>query len=300
MDNVKMIAFLICTSLLFVACQNTKPKPIPDLSSLDLLRGDIILCSGKKFGEVSFSVGCNTSVRETFDLALSLLHSFEYAEAEKAFVKVIDGDSDCAMAYWGIAMSKYHALWFAPSSKDLERGRVLVKIGEGHAKSERERVYLDAIAAFYDDYEIFDHETRASRYEKKMEALYQTYDRDTEAAVFYALALNSTADPTDESFTNQRKAGEILESLAVAQPNHPGIAHYIIHNYDNPVLAHKALATARRYADIAPASSHAQHMPSHIFTRLGLWEESIQSNLNSAASAQCYGESAQLKGYLFH
>ena len=135
--------------------------------------------------------------------------------------------------------------------------------------------------------------------EKKMEEIYKKYAKDTEAAIFYALTLNSTADQTDKNYPNQRKAGKILESIFPDQPNHPGIAHYIIHNYDYPELAHLALPTARKYAEIAPASAHAQHMPSHIFTRLGLWEESIQTNLNSASSAVCYTESIEMKGYWF-
>jgi len=130
-----------------------------------------------------------------------------------------------------------------------------------------------------------------------MEKIYKKYEDDTEAAIFYALTLNSTADPTDQNYTNQRKAGSILESIFPSQPNHPGIAHYIIHNYDNPELAHLALPTARRYAQIAPASAHAQHMPSHIFTRLGLCEESIQSNLNSVSSAQCYADQSEMDGH---
>jgi hypothetical protein len=290
---------IICFFFIFQGCKNNQPKPVPELTNLELLRGDLILCNGKEFGEVSFSLACNKSVRETFDLALSLLHSFEYGEAEKAFVQVIDVDPECAMAYWGIAMSIYHDLWFEPSEKELERGSKLVSIAQGLATSTKEQMYIEAIGAFYDDWKNIDHKTRASTYERHMENIYKTYEEDTEAAIFYSLALNSTADPSDESLTNQKKAGKILETLFADQPNHPGIAHYIIHNYDNPTLAPKALGTARRYAEIVPASSHAQHMPSHIFTRLGLWEESIQSNINSASSAQCYVESSGIKGYWF-
>ena len=157
----------------------------------------------------------------------------------------------------------------------LEKGSKILKIAESISKTTREQEYLDAIGAYYKDWDKIDHKTRALSMEKKMEEIYKKYEDDTEAAVFYALALNSTADPADKSYTNQRKAGGILESMFPNQPNHPGIAHYVIHNYDYPELAHLALTTARRYADIAPASAHAQHMPSHIFTRLGLWDESI-------------------------
>jgi len=280
-----------------IGCQNQKQESNLELQSLDLLRGDIVLCSGEQFGEVSFSLSCKYSVRETFDLAVSLLHSFEYDEAEKAFVKVIDADPDCAMAYWGVAMTIYHALWAAPKEKDLIKGSKIIEIAEAIPKSIREQEYLDAISVFYKDWDKIDHSSRELAYQKKMENIHKKYPDDSEAAIFYALALNSTANPADKQYQNQQKAGQILESIFPNQPNHPGIAHYIIHNYDNPILAHLALPTARKYADIAPSSAHAQHMPSHIFTRLGLWDESIQSNLNSASSAICYAEENLMEGH---
>lgn len=292
--------FFFCFLCLFciLGCQNTKEtKPDPELATIELIRGDLILCSGKQFGEVSFALSCQDGVRENFDLAVSLLHSFEYDEAEKAFVQVIDADPDCAMAYWGVAMSIYHALWAAPTEKELEKGSKILKIAESLPKTTREKDYLDAIGAYFKDWSTIDHKTRALRYEQQMEGLYKRYRDDPEAAILYALALNSTADPADKNYTNQRKAGGILESIFPDQPNHPGIAHYIIHNYDNPVLAPLALNTARRYAEIAPASAHAQHMPSHIFTRLGYWDESIQSNLNSMEAARCYAEGAGIEGH---
>lgn len=281
----------------FSGCQSKKSKPSPELLSIDLARGDIALCGNPEFGEVKFSLACDYSVRETFDLAVSLLHSFEYTEAEKAFVAVIDADPDCAMAYWGVAMSIYHDLWFAPAPEDLEKGSQILRVAESLPKSAREQDYLDAIGAFYTDWKNIDHKTRAAIMEKRMEEIYLKYDDDTEAAIFYALALKSTANPTDKDYINQRKAGKILENIFPTQPNHPGIAHYIIHNYDSPELAHMALETARRYAKIAPSSAHAQHMPSHIFTRLGLWHESILTNINSASSALCYSEAVDMNGH---
>ncbi|MDH3650569.1 MAG: hypothetical protein OEQ53_12875 [Saprospiraceae bacterium] len=280
-----------------LGCQNERSEPNPALSNVDLLRGEIILCSGESFGEVSFSLGCDYSVRETFNLAISLLHSFEYQEAEKAFVKVLDADPECAMAYWGVAMTIYHDAWFPPPEHDLIRASKILAAAESLSKDERESDYLEAIGAFYKDWETVDHKTRALNYEKEMEQMYTKYDDDMEAAIFYALALYATRDRTGTEYVNERKAGKILESIFPDQPNHPGIAHYIIHNYDNPNLAHLALPTARRYADIAPSSSHAQHMPSHIFTRLGLWDESIQSNLNSMSAAQCYAEEVDMEGH---
>lgn len=287
---------VVVLNCLITSCQNKGSNNNPDLVSFDLLRGEITLCGGNQFGEVNFPFSCDIDTKETFDLAISLLHSFEYPEAEKAFVKVMDADADCAMAYWGIAMSMYHALWFAPNEIELEKGLKIIEYAESLPKTKRESDYLEAIGAYYKKWDKVDHQTRAKRYEKKMEDIYNKYEDDTEAAVFYALALNSTADPEDRTFTNQRKAGGILESIFPTQANHPGIAHYIIHNYDNPELAHLALPTARRYAEIAPSSAHAQHMPSHIFTRLGLWDESIQSNIYSSEAAQCYAEESEMDG----
>ena len=289
----RLIGFI---ALIFTSgCQNKKSAP-PDLVSIDLLRGDITLCGTNQFGEVSFTLYCDEATREYFDLALALLHSFEYAEAEKAFVKIIDIDPNCPMAYWGVAMSIYHALWEAPTPKELEKASKLLSIAESLPKAKREQEYLDAIGAYYRDWETVPHKIRALNMERQMEAIYKQYPSDKEAAIFYALALNSTADPTDKTYRNQKKAGTILESIFPDQPNHPGIAHYIIHNYDYPELAHLALPTARKYAEIAPSSAHAQHMPSHIFTRLGLWDESIESNLNSASSARCYAEQSEMEG----
>jgi tetratricopeptide (TPR) repeat protein len=277
--------------LSIIACKNDKPKPFPELASLNLLRGELLLCSSEQFGEVNFSLSCNYETRATFDLALSLLHSFEYAEAEKAFVKVIDADPTCAMAYWGVSMSIFHSLWMQADLSYLEKGKKLLEIAKSLPTSDREKDYIDAISVFYKNWDTTDITTRKLIYEKKMEDLYAKHKDDTEAAVFYALAIRAAADPNDKTYVKQKKSGKILEELFVEYPNHPGIAHYIIHNYDYPELAEMGLTTARRYAEIAPASAHAQHMPSHIFTRLGLWQESIDTNINSVSSAVCYAES---------
>ena len=291
------VFFCLIFFISIVSCKDKTPKPSPALASLDLLRGELILCAGDQFGDVSFALSCNYDMRKTFDLAVSLLHSFEYEEAEKAFVQVLDADPNCAMAYWGVAMSISHSLWYQSDNSYLEKGSKLLEIANKIPTGDREKDYLDAITVYYKDWNTLDKQERSLLYEKKMEAIYEKYSNDTEAAVFYALALRASADRTDKNYLNQKKSGEILEKLFVEQPNHPGIAHYIIHNYDYPELAHLALPTARRYASIAPASSHAQHMPSHIFTRLGLWEESIESNVNSASSARCYAESSGMEGH---
>ncbi|MFT7049799.1 MAG: tetratricopeptide (TPR) repeat protein [Psychroserpens sp.] len=281
----------IALVLLIFSCKDNTPQPNPAFSSLDLKRGEILLCGTPQFGEVSFALDCQYDVRQAFDLAISLLHSFEYTEAEKAFVNVIDADPECAMAYWGVAMSIYHELWAPPGPKELKKGAALIDIAESLPKSERAKLYLNALGTFYKDWDTKDHKTRELLYEEKMKHIYNSQKEDTEAGIFYALAITSAADPNDKTYSSQKKAGAILQKLFAAQPNHPGIAHYVIHTYDYPEIAKNALKTARRYAEIAPASAHAQHMPSHIFTRLGLWQESIDTNINSASSAVCYAES---------
>ncbi|WP_186755642.1 tetratricopeptide repeat protein [Echinicola salinicaeni] len=287
-NAIRLLTILIMAFL--VGCQGKKPQP-PEPSDLGLLRGEITLCGSGEFGEVSFALSCNVDARSTFDLAISLLHSFEYTEAEKAFVKVLDIDPKCAMAYWGVAMSNYHSLWLQSGTAYLEKGTKVLKLAKSISTNERENAYIKALSAFYDNWKNITHQERVQRFEREMYKVYKTYTKDEEAAIFYALALRATADPSDKTYAVQRKSGEILESIYPNQPNHPGIAHYIIHNYDYPGLAELALPTARLYAQIAPASAHAQHMPSHIFTRLGLWDESISSNINSTASARCYSKS---------
>jgi tetratricopeptide (TPR) repeat protein len=299
MKSIKNALLILCLFALFftLGCQNKKPAP-PELISIDLLRGAIVLCGGDQFGDVNFSFSGSDVMRDTFNLAISLLHSFEWIEAEKAFTKVIDKDPECVMAYWGVAMCNLgHPRW-APTRKKYEKSCDMLELAEPLTKTKREEDYLDAIGTYYATaWDESNHNARALAMEKAMEALYKKYENDKEAAVFYAVALFRTADPKDKSYTKQKMAGGILESIFPDQPNHPGIAHYIIHHYDNPELAELALPTARRYADIAPASAHAQHMPSHIFTRLGLWDESIDSNINSANSARCYAEEVEMDGH---
>ncbi len=285
--------------LLVISCQNRKSKQEPELIPLELLRGEIALCGYTPglFGKVNFGSACSADIQDDFNLAIALLHSFEYQESEKVFAKIIDQDATCAMAYWGVAMCNFHALWRPPTRDDLTKGSAAIKIAKSLPnKSEKEIDYINAIAGFYDDWENMDHRSRTVKFEKAMEKLYNKYATDKEAAIFYALALNASADLADKTYKNQLKAGSILENLFPDQPDHPGIAHYIIHSYDYPQLAERALDAARRYASIAPASAHAQHMPSHIFTRLGLWEESIKSNLHATSSAKCYAQQVEING----
>jgi hypothetical protein len=266
-----------------------------------LKRGDIISCGppSKEFGTVKFTSACKPSTQEDFNLGMAMLHSFEYDESEKAFARVLDADPGCAMAYWGVAMSNFHQVWPSPASPaELEKGSAAVAKARSLETGDNiNSDYINAIGAFYNDYSKYTQRERILNYAKEMEEMYKKYPSDKEVAVFYALSLVSAADPNDKTFAYQKKAGKILNELYPGQPSHPGIVHYIIHAYDSPELASHALEAARKYASLAPASAHAQHMPSHIFTRLGLWDEAIQSNSDAAESARCYAENTGIKGH---
>jgi tetratricopeptide (TPR) repeat protein len=284
------------------SCQNETGTPrFADIASLDLKRGEVVSCGpqdGEMFGSVSFTASVPDSLKKDFNMAIALLHSFEYNESEKIFAKIIDRSPDCAMAYWGVAMSNFHALWVPPTQAELQKGAKAIEIALSiNNKSKRESDYIEALAKFYENAEKTDHHSRVLSFESAMEKLYRTYPDDIEAAIFYTLALDAAADPTDKIYRNQKKAFSILSPIFQKEPLHPGIAHYIIHNCDYPALAALALPAARKYALIAPASAHAQHMPSHIFTRLGLWDECIRSNLVSVSAAQCYASKAKMKGH---
>ena len=295
MTHSGKLILLFSIFISFSSCNNKKTSSLesPAFANLELNRGELLLCGDPNFGEVSFSLSCRYDLRETFDLGLTLIHSFEYAEAEKAFVSILDKDSECLMAYWGAAMSILnHPLSFKQNPKSLKRGEELLKVAKTLTpNNEKEKDYIAAVSIYFKDWQNLDTQTRKLNYESKMEELYIKYPDDVETAVFYSLSVLATADLNDKTYSKQKKSGKILEKLFEKYPNHPGIAHYIIHNYDSPELAHMALTTARKYAVIAPSSAHAQHMPSHIFTRLGLWNESIKSNIDSADSAVCYAES---------
>jgi tetratricopeptide (TPR) repeat protein len=240
-------------------------------------------------GQVHFPISCTSDAQRQFDRALAVLHSFWYEEAVKEFTAIGETDPGCAMAEWGVAMSLWYPLWYPPGEKALKAGAdAVAKARALGAKTERERDYIEAIAVFYTDADTRDHRARSLAYEKAMEQLHLRYPEDSEAAVFYALALDATAPPNDKSLANQRKAAAILEKVHAEQPGHPGVAHYLIHSYDSPALAAQGLPAARSYAEIAPDVPHALHMPSHIFTRVGSWQESIASNERSAAVGQAY------------
>jgi hypothetical protein len=244
----------------------------------------------EKLGRVDFPVSCGAAVQPQFNRAVAMLHSFWYEKAAEAFAEIADQDPGCGMAYWGIAMTHYHPIWEAPGPADLKQGWTAIeKARSVGAKTQRERDYISALEVFYKDSDKLDHRTRALAYAKAMEQLHERYRDDREAAIFYALGVRATAPSGDKTYANQKKAGAILEKIFAERPEHPGVAHYIIHCYDYPTLAGRGLEAARRYAKIAPDSPHALHMPSHIFTRLGLWQESIESNGASAAAARKHG-----------
>ncbi len=259
-----------------------------------------------KLGKVNFPISCDEQTKPVFNQAVAMLHSFWYEKAAETFSAVAKRDPGCGMAYWGVAMSHYHPLWEQPGAASLKAGASAVeKAKAAGAKSDRERDFIKAIGAFYKDFASIDHVSRVQEYEQAMEALHRRYPEDREGAIFYALSLlgTATALPPDPTYAKQRQAGELLTRLFAGQPDHPGLTHYIIHSYDYPGLAPLALESARRYAKIAPDSPHALHMPSHIFTRLGLWEESIASNLDSAAAARRHkvpGDGLHAKDYLMY
>ena len=252
-------------------------------------RADAGPAAAKASSEVNFQISCGPAVKKTFKEAVWTLHSFWYPEALKGFAAVTEAEPGCAMGYWGIAMSHWYPLWFPPSPAALKAGAEAVeKAVAAGPKTEREKDYIAAIAAFYHDSDKLDHHTRAVAYEKAMEQVYLRYPEDREAAVFYGLALNASALPTDKTYANQRKAAEILNKVWAEQPNHPGVVHYLIHSDDLPEFAAAGLDAAICYSKVAPDVPHALHMPSHIFTRLGMWQQSINSNRAAHAAAVAY------------
>jgi tetratricopeptide (TPR) repeat protein len=242
--------------------------------------------SAEEIGSVHFLTSCSKAAQPGFNRAVALLHSFQYEQARQAFSEVSALDPSCAMAQWGIAMSHYHGLW---DNGNTAAGRLALQQAQEIAASKpgttaREKAYIEALAAYYAE-DGNDTAAHSRAFEQKMGEVQAANPDDSEAAIFHALSLSITAPKTDKTFLNQRRCGEILEPIFQKQPHHPGVAHYIIHCYDNPVLAGKGLTAARMYAKIAPASAHANHMPSHLFTRVGSWDESIASNLRSAQLA---------------
>jgi tetratricopeptide (TPR) repeat protein len=242
----------------------------------------------EQLGTVAFANSCDPGLRDDMNRAVALLHSFWFGASASAFTAIGEKDPGCGIAWWGVALSRWGNP-FAPSRPitALQQGsEAIAKARAAGAKTDRERALIEAAAALFTDFEKTDHRTRITQYERAMQSVYDKYGQDDEIASFYALAVNQTAVPTDKKYTQQLKAAAILEKLFGRLPDHPGVAHYLIHAYDHPPLAEKALPAARRYAKVAPDAPHALHMPSHTFTRVGHWQDSIATNLASAEAAR--------------
>jgi tetratricopeptide (TPR) repeat protein len=245
----------------------------------------------EKLGVVKFPNSCSANVQQEFERAVALLHSFAYSAAEKAFRNVIAKDPKCAMAHWGVAMTYFHPLWepyVAP--EDVTRGQQAINQARANGGSERERGFIDALNIIYAKADAVPYRERAHAYTMAMGNLAERNPDDVECQVFYALALIATASPTDKIHANEKKAVAVLEPLFRKFPQHPGIPHYLIHAYDNAEMATRGVEAARVYAEIAPSAPHALHMPSHIYTRLGMWPESIASNTAARAAAREQGD----------
>ncbi|MGZ4890348.1 MAG: hypothetical protein ACXWBH_14295 [Candidatus Angelobacter sp.] len=250
----------------------------------------------ENLGKVNFRTSCSKVVQPQFDRAVALMHSFQFARDIEAFNAILASDPSCAMADWGIALSNWgnpFAAGLKPQAQ-LDKGLKAIEHARATgAKTERERAYIEAVAHLFTATATTDQRSRVLAYENAMAAVSAAYPDDTEAAIFYALALAAAADPADKTYARQLKAGAMLDKLFVQYPNHPGLAHYIIHTYDFPPLAARAVGAARRYHQIAPSAPHALHMPSHTFTRVGYWQDSIDANMAAAAAARSEGQTAE-------
>ena len=246
----------------------------------------------QRLGTVHFATSCNETAQRRFDRGMRYQHSFWYRESREIFEEVLKADPECGIAYWGIALSMLNNPHNPPPPANLPLGLAAIQKAKAvGAKSQRERDFIDALLVFYTDYDKVPHGARVQAYLKAIEAVAQRYPEDDEAQLFYGITLNVAASPNDKTYSNQLKGAAILEKIFERQPRHPGVAHYLIHLYDTPALADKGLNAAKRYSEIAPAAPHAQHMPSHIFTRVGYWNESIAVNSVSARAAKADKES---------
>src|SRR5437667_21901 len=257
---------------------------------LALVASFVVADEAEKIGQVRFPISCAAAVQKPFERAVALLHSFWYLEAAKAFTQITQADPDCAIAYWGLALTNWTQIWSPPPPPALKRGwEAVEKAKAASAKTPRERDFVAAAEAFFKDGDKVDHRTRALAYGRAMEAMAQRYPQDREVMAFYALSLQATADPKDKTYALQKRSAEIAEKIFAAEPDHPGAAHYMIHGYDYPPLAQQGLPAARRYAQFAPSVPHALHMPSHIYVLLGMWPETVQGNIAAAAAEKDRG-----------
>src|SRR5437763_6326501 len=232
----------------------------------------------EKLGTVQFPTSCSSKEQKNFERAIALLHSFAYSAAEKAFADVAKADPKCAMAHWGIAMTYFHPLWPPPIAEaDVARGQAEIERAAQLGGSARERGFIEALKLIYMNANSVPYRKRADAYALAMGKLAERNPNDVECQVFYALALIATASPTDKTHANEKKAAAMLEPLFKKYPQHPGMAHYLIHACDNAEMAQRGVAAAQAYSQIAPSAPHPLHMPSHIYTRLGMWQDSIGS-----------------------
>jgi tetratricopeptide (TPR) repeat protein len=276
--------FLVLITFFIVPEVNAGNQASSDKADVVVIHDDAY---GEQLGTVYFPVSCNEAASRYVKRGLALMHHMTYEGARSAFAAATEIDPDCAMGYWGQAMTFIHPLWSdPPGEEDFKRGQMLVnEAGSRGEKGEWERAYISAVEAYYAAGRTGNEKINLASYEKAWEKVYQKFPKDMEAASFYALAHMATADPDDKTYVKQRRAGEIVEGVIAQVPDHPGAHHYIVHAYDYPELSEKALAVARSYGTIAPDVPHALHMPTHIFTRLGYWQESIEMNKKSAAAA---------------
>jgi len=278
MPNRLQIVLPLLLLVPFSSAQETHSHGVPD-----------------KLGKVSFLISCESAVQNQFNRGVALLHSFAYTAAEQAFQDVAEEDPRCAMAHWGVAMTYFHQLWephiepatLSTAQKEIQQAQQIGTV------SERERQYIHALSLLYQDAATIPYPTRASNYEQAMSHIAAENKNDPEAQVFYALALLANASPADKTHVKQKQAAALLEPIDRAYPQHPGAPHYLIHAYDNAELASRGLPAARAYSQIAPSAPHALHMPSHIFTQLGLWDDSISSNLAARAAAHQQGDTGE-------
>jgi tetratricopeptide (TPR) repeat protein len=240
----------------------------------------------EQLGKVNFPISCSPKAQEQFERGVAMLHSYWFTEGGKVFEGIVREEPSCVMAYWGLAVNLLgNSLVGPPPAKDAQKAWEVLDKAKAEAKTQRERDWIEALSAYYRDHDKVSVDNRLLAYTKAMEQLTQRYPDDFEAWAYYALALQASAPKTDKTYSNQQKSAAILEKLYKQNPQHPGVSHYLIHAYDYPPLADKGIDAARRYAGIAPAAPHARHMPSHIYSMVGLWEESIASN-RSALQAQ--------------
>lgn len=276
-------SYLTILAIMSLVAACTEPEEIiPSVSESAALSAvsDVI-------GEVSFDTSCVPEVREKFNVAIAMLHSFEFDESRRMFEDIAVEDPNCAMAHWGIAMTYYHPLWAPPTVEELSQGAASVATARDKAirATKREQLYIEAIRIFFDDADDSLHRERARRYEEAMALVFEANPMDRETEIFYLLARLSNADPTDKTYAIQDRIGAVLEKLFIEMPNHPGLAHYIIHSYDYPDLAGRAVHAADRYIEIAETMPHALHMSGHIYTQLGMWDRSIHANILSVDAA---------------